>query len=501
MSAADPTALVSGLVAAGRAAQGAWAALPYARRAAALLRVQRRLAAEADALAEAISRDVGKPRLDALATEVLPAILATQFYRARGKRVCRPRRAGGGSILMFNKASSLRPRPYGVVGVISPWNYPFAIPYSEVVMALLAGNAVVLKVASATLGTGRALAALFADAGLPAGLFAYVELPGSQAGPAFIAAGVDKLFFTGSTAVGRQLMALAAPRLLPLVLELGGNDAAVVRADADLDRAAAGIVWAAFANAGQSCGGAQRILVARSVYDAFLTKLGDRVKALRVGDRADPDSDLGGLISAEQRSAVAAQVDACLRAGAKVYARSSCPDDPKAYPATVLVDAPFDSPVFKEEVFGPVLGVWPTDSDEQALELANDSEYGLTASVWSRDRRTARALAARINAGAAMVNDHLMSHGLAETPWGGYGASGIGRTHGEIGFQEMLRWQVVVDDFLPGEKRAIWWQPYSAKLYGGLRALAAFAGGPRLRDRLAAIPRTVGVFLRYWSRS
>ncbi|MDR1024383.1 MAG: aldehyde dehydrogenase family protein, partial [Treponema sp.] len=212
-----------------RKAQQSWAALPYRERGQKLAGASRWLCTHIDEVVETIHRENGKLRLDALAAEVLPAIMGISYYIRRGRSFLKPRKLAGASLLMFNKRSRLEYRPWGVVGIISPWNYPFAIPFSEVVMALLAGNAVILKVAAATAVVGRLLAELFAAAELPPGLFTHVEIPGREAGPAFINgeggnAGVDKLFFTGSTAVGRELMALAAPRLLPLVLELGGAD-------------------------------------------------------------------------------------------------------------------------------------------------------------------------------------------------------------------------------------------------------------------------------------
>jgi succinate-semialdehyde dehydrogenase/glutarate-semialdehyde dehydrogenase len=426
---------------------------------------------------------------------------------------------------MFNKRSRLEYRPWGVVGIISPWNYPFAIPFSEVVMALLAGNAVILKVAAATAGVGRLLAELFAAADLPPGLFTHVEIPGREAGPAFItggvaqggvaqgggasfgAAGVDKLFFTGSTEVGRELMSLASPRLLPLVLELGGADAALIRADADLDRAAAGILWAGYSNAGQSCGGAQRVLVHRSVYDGFLKKLCALVSALRPG--WGEDADLGPMTSPEQKERVEAQIARCLAMGAKAAARSpaydgagvdSGPFADRFARAVVLTDVGPGMPVLEEEIFGPVTAVISVEDDEEALRIANTSPYSLTASVWSRDRRAAARLASRLNAGAVMLNDHLMSHGLAETPWGGFGDSGLGKTHGEPGFREMLRVKVVVDDLLPGVKKNLWWQPYSKGVYRGIRAIAAFLGGPGLTERIRAVPPLLKIFFRYWEQ-
>lgn len=485
---------------AARQAQPAWAALPHRSRARYLCRVRDLLVARADDLARVISRDNGKVLVDALAAEVLPAAMAVSYYVKTSRKLMRPRTAGGGNWLLFNKRSRIHAQPYGVVGIISPWNYPFSIPFSEVVMALATGNGVVLKVASDTLEVGQALAALFYDAGLPQGLFAYVTLPGSQAGPAFLEAGADKLFFTGSTEIGRTLMALAAPRLTPLVLELGGNDAAIVRADADLDRAAAGILWSGFSNAGQSCGGAQRILVHQAVYEPFLEALSSRVRALRVGPGGDFGSDMGAMTSARQKKTVEDQVAACLAAGARIHAQSQAPAEGDYLPARVLTGVTAQMPVMQGEVFGPVVAVMAVRDDEEALRIANASTLGLTGSVWSRDHRTAKKLALRIRAGAVMVNDHLMSHGLAETPWGGFGDSGIGRTHGEAGLAEMVRLQVVVDDILPGATKNLWWHPYSEKVYLGLRALLTVLYGPGLVRRLKALPRVLALVRRYWEK-
>ncbi|MDR2403207.1 MAG: aldehyde dehydrogenase family protein [Spirochaetaceae bacterium] len=486
-------------VAAAREARVIWAELPYAERAGRLKRAGRFLAEHVDDLTGIIHRENGKLALDALATEVLPALMALDYYISRGRRLLASRPVRGGNLLMFNKRSRLVYQPWGVVGIISPWNYPFAIPFSEVFMALLAGNGVVLKVASDTLEVGRALAAVFAAADLPAGLFVHVEMPGKEAGPAFIEAGLDKLFFTGSSAVGRELMALAAPRLLPLVLELGGADAAIIRADADLDRAATGILWSGFSNAGQSCGGAQRILVRREVYEPFLAKLSALVRALRPG--TGPDADLGPLISLRRKRIVEEQVAACCSRGAVIAAQSPVlTDDERFLSAMILTGVTGDMPVMTDEIFGPVVAVLPVGDDEEALSIANDSPYGLTASVWSRDRRRAKELAVRINAGAVMINDHLMSHGLAETPWGGFGASGLGKTHGEPGFREMLKVQVVVDDILPGVKRNLWWQPYSDAVFRGIRAITDLLAGPSPGKRLRAIPRVLKLFFRYWEK-
>jgi succinate-semialdehyde dehydrogenase/glutarate-semialdehyde dehydrogenase len=492
---------VPALVAKARTAQDAWARLPYGKRAGHLKKIGPYLGIHGEELVQAIHRSNGKLAYDALSTEILGAVMALPYYISHGKRFAASRGIGLGNILMFNKVSRMVYKPYGVIGIISPWNFPLAIPFSEVVMALLAGNAVILKTASSTVEVGRALVEIFAAAGLPEGLFSYVEIPGAEAGKAFINGGVDKLFFTGSTATGKELMALAAPRLLPLVLELGGADAAIVCSDADLDKAAKGIIWAGFSNAGQVCGGVQRVLVYRDVYDRFLKKLCALVEKLRLGD--DLDADMGPLASLRQKQRVKAQVEACLSQGAKIAAQSprgSLDDETLFAPALVLTEVKKTMPVLTEEIFGPVVAVIPVADGDEAISIANASPYGLSGSVWSRKHGAAKKLAARINAGAVMINDHLMSYALTETPWGGFGDSGLGRTHGEAGFREMLKAQAVVDDILPLSKRSLVWQPYSPKLYKGVQAIVAFLAGPSLGRRLKAVPGVMGIFFRYWKK-
>jgi succinate-semialdehyde dehydrogenase/glutarate-semialdehyde dehydrogenase len=216
------------------------------------------------------------------------------------------------------------------------------------------------------------------------------------------------------------------------------------------------------------------------------------------------------MTSLRQKETVEAQIAQCLALGAKIAAQSQTPPvagataNPFANrftPAVVLTNVSAEMPIMQDEIFGPVTAVIPVDNDEEALRIANNSPYSLTGSVWSRNRRIAARVAAHLNAGAVMLNDHLMSHGLAETPWGGFGDSGLGRTHSELGFREMLKTKVIVDDTLPGIKRNLWWQPYSEKVYAGIRAITAFVGGPGLGSRLRALPKVLKIFFRYWRNS
>ncbi len=468
-------------IAASRKAQTSWAALPLKERARRLKKIGRYIALQGDAMAELIHKDNGKLKLDALVTEILPAVMAVSYYCKRGVSVLKDKKIPGGNLLMFNKQSRIVHEAYGVVGIISPWNYPFAIPFSEVIMALLAGNGVILKTASIVPETGRLLENIFQEAGLPEHLFAYIELP------------------------GKELAALSAPKLLPLVLELGGADAAIVCADADLDRAALGILWAGFSNAGQSCGGVQRILVHKDVYRDFLEKLSTLVKGLRVGSSLN--DDIGPMISLKQKRAVQKQVTECMEQGAFIAAQSSgghssshsggsFDDESLFAPAVLLANLNMDMPIMKDEMFGPIAGIMPVTNDDEAVTIANASSYGLTASVWSKNRKRAKNLARKLKAGTVMINDHLMSHGLAETPWGGFGDSGLGRTHGEMGLLEMVQSKVIVNDTLPGAKRNLWWHPYSEKVYQGMEAILYLVGA----FRLSAVPKVLNIFFTYWKK-
>lgn len=482
-SPADSVESLREKVARAREAQSGWAALPVRERARAIFRIRDWVVSHADELAEIIRGENGKTRIDALATEVLPAALAATYYARHARRLSTPQRLWPATWVMFNKSSRVHRRPWGVIAVISPWNYPFGIPFSEVVMGLLAGNGVVLKVASQTPKVGRALERCFLAAGLPEGLFAYVELPGRVAGDALLEAGIHKLFFTGSVSVGKRLMAKAAETLTPVCLELGGNDPMLVAADADLDRAAAGAVWAGMQNCGQSCAGIERIYVHRDVYEPFLERLGDRVRALRVGLETEHQVDLGAMTTAEQVQTVRRHIEDALARGAKVFAQSGCPPGPQFLPAMVLTGVDHSMLVMREETFGPVVGVMQVEDMDEAVRLANDTEFGLTASVWSRNRRRARQLGSRLQAGVVTINDHLVGHGLPETPWGGFKQSGIGRTHGAIGMAEMTQVQCVVDDFLPGVKNDLWWHPHRPGIYAGLKGLMEMLYGPGLARR------------------
>jgi acyl-CoA reductase-like NAD-dependent aldehyde dehydrogenase len=484
-----------------RRAQAAWQALPIKNKTVYVMKFAEYIQQNSAKIAGVISQDNGKTPFDALFAEVGPATLAVSYYCKNAARFLKDRKLKAGNIMLINKRSRIVRVPYGVVGIISPWNYPFAIPFSEVVMGLLAGNTVILKAASETQVVGHILKECIEYANLPEHVFTYINMPGSKAGDAFIDAGVDKLFFTGSVPIGKYLMKKASERLTPLVLELGGNDAMIVCADADLYRAACGAVWAGMQNAGQSCGGVERIYVDKKVYKEFLTILKERVEGLRVGEGKYLTSDIGAMTTRKQMMTVQEHIDDAVAKGAKIYAQSEIPDNNKGnfMPCTVLIDVNHTMLTMKDETFGPVLGVMPVETMDEAIKLANDSNLGLTASIWSKNRKKAKQIGRRVMAGAISINDHLMTHGLAETPWGGFKESGIGRTHGDIGFAEMTQPQVIVDDMLstmPFVRRNFWWQPFEKAQYDGMQGLIDMFHGKDFRERVAGFNKLSNVFNR-----
>lgn len=514
-----------------RKVQAEWEKVPYREKLRLARKASRWIEENADTLAITISRCTGKTRTEALATEVLPAAIAFRYYSHRIPRLVRPKRLPTSSFLFLNKKSIQYRVPFGVIGIITPWNYPFGIPVHEVAAALLSGNGVILKVATQCQPVGELIRQMILQSGFPTDLFHLVHLSGSRVGPAFLDGGIDKLFFTGSTETGRILMQEAGKRLIPVSLELGGNDAMLVLSDAPLERAAAGAVWAGVSNCGQSCGGVERIYVERPVYEPFLSLLRQEVRQIRQGPDGW-DVDIGSLTTEEQLSKVIAQVQDALSKGARLLetAPSSFPSPaslpsnfagsapaghprgsgehteldatkvtntrPLFYPVQIIEVENDNSSLMREETFGPILAISRVESEEEAIQRANATSYGLTASVWSLSKERADRVAAQLQTGVITINDHLMTHGMPETPWGGFKQSSIGRTHGDSLIEEVTQVKVVVWEKLPRLKRNIFWQPIDSTVYKGLKGALTLATGKGLGKRLTGL----GTLLRLLTR-
>ncbi|MEE4310928.1 MAG: aldehyde dehydrogenase family protein [candidate division KSB1 bacterium] len=480
-----------------RDAQTEWAQIPVTNRSKIILKIRDELLRRGDEIADIISKENGKVRFDAYTTEILPGIMAVSHYCKNANKFLRDTGTGFGSLMTIHKRSKIIRIPYGVIGIISPWNYPFSIPFSEVITGILAGNAVILKVASETQRVGLAIKNLIESADIPSGLFSYINMPGRIFGEELLKNRIDKIFFTGSVSVGKILMEKASHSLTPLCLELGGNDPMIVCEDANMTRAVGGAMWAGYSNSGQSCGSVERLYLHESIYDEFLSLLKTEVDNIRVGLDIDFNVDMGAMTTQSRIDTVKDHIDDAIAKGAKIYAQSRVTSDNGAHnmlPATVLTDVDHRMKIMQEETFGPVIGVMKFSTISEALTLANDSALGLTASIWTKNREEAKKIARNLRVGVVTINDHLMSHGMAETPWGGLKESGFGRTHGKPGFDEMTHPLTVVDDLLPQLKKAFWWYPYSANLYQGFKSLAHVIYASRLSERLKALKKIHNVF-------
>lgn len=446
-----------------RAAQPAWAARTLAERAELLRRFQQALLEEREAVARLVTQETGKPFVEALGVDVLAALDATKWVAANAERVLRPRRLRLSNPLFLGRVSHLERAPLGVVGIISPWNYPLAIATGNVVFALAAGNSVVLKPASSTPLTALKVRELMTRAGVPEDVLLVAPGSGKEAGQALIEAPIDHLVFTGSVEVGREVERALVGRGVRSTMELGGSDPAIVLADAP-EHAARGIVWGRFTNAGQTCAAIKRVYVHRSIHDAFVAEVVKRASALRLGDPMEPTTEVGALTDPRSVAEMEAFVADARKRGARVLCGGRARPDvgKQVFEPTVVVDLPPDARLLTEECFGPILPIVPFDDVDEAIRLANGTRFGLTASVWTSDAAKGEAIARRLDAGTASVNDHAYTFAASETPWGGVKASGHGRTHGDEGLLEMTRTRHV--NVVPPRAPSVWWFPYGPQL-------------------------------------
>lgn len=446
-------------VAAARTAFPAWSALSFRDRGRFLMRARDVIVEEADAIAHLIAQEQGKPAAEAHAVEIFPALESLKHLAFHAEDVLREDPVEAQVLLFAHKDCRLVYMPVGAVLIITPWNYPFGISFTGVATALAAGNTVVLKPAPATTLVGLRIGEIFRKAGLPDGVVGVVSVDDALAPGLVEDPRVGKIVFTGSVATGKKVMAGAAKNLTPVVLELGGKDPAVVCRDADLDRAARGIVWGAFVNAGQTCASVERVYVEAPVAEAFVAKVVEETQRLRVGDPKGPEVEMGPMTMERQRRIVEDHVADAVARGAKALTGGARPEGPGYfYPPTVLTGVDHSMRIMREETFGPILPIMAIASLDEAIRLANDSEYGLTASGWTSDPSTARRLQAELAAGVVTINDCVSSYGEPTAPWGGIKQSGIGRTHGLAGLREMVQVKYVTSDRPRGT--LLWWFPY-----------------------------------------
>ncbi|MCP4806337.1 MAG: aldehyde dehydrogenase family protein [Proteobacteria bacterium] len=463
---------VAAAIARARQAAVSWNATPVRERVAIVDRAVEVLVENQEKYVDVISGETGRSTVETQFMSIFAACDAMNYYARRAASVL-----GDESVslhLLKIKKATVAYHPLGVVGIITPWNGPFQLSMNPTVQALLAGNCVLLKPSEVTPGCGELVGEIFREAGLPEGVL-QVLLGDGETGAALVSGGVDKISFTGSVATGRKIGAACGEQLIPCTLELGGKDPAVVLEDADLDRAVRGVTFAGLMNAGQFCAGTERVYVVESVADEFIDKLTEHMQGLRLGD------DIGPCISQAQLAIVKRHVDGAVLDGAVLRCGGEV-EGPYFQP-TVLTQVTHEMAVMSEETFGPVLPVMIVDDAEHAVRMANDTRYGLGATVWTKNKARGEALARRIKAGSVCVNDSVITYGVLEVPFGGRGDSGVGAVNGAHALRGWSFAQPILTDRL-GQKDEQHWYPYTQETADGLKKAIKVLWGSALRRLL-----------------
>lgn len=454
----------------GRIAQEGWASLSVKQRLEPLKRLRLVLMDRLDEVVERLSEATGKVTLEALTADVFTTVSMIDYYEKASAEILAPKKAKTTLALLGNSFHVER-SPMGLVVILSPWNYPLQLAMVPLITAVTAGNAVVLKPTEVTPSVGVLIQELLRDAGYPPHLVQIV-LGGPDVGKALIEERPDKIFFTGSVATGKKIMQAASEELIPLELELGGKDPMVVFEDANLERAVHGAVYGAFSNAGQICVSVERVYVQDTIYEEFVRRVTQETQKVRVGQGVD--ADMGPIIHPPQKKIIADHINDALQKGAK----NTTPIERRGnyYSPLVLRDVDHTMKIMTEETFGPVLPIMPFCTEAEATDLANDSIYGLNASVWSRDLKKARRVASRIVAGNCAINNVIVNIANPSTPFGGEKMSGFGRYHGPEGLYTFSRTKtVMVNRGLL--KKEINWFPYRSSGLTAVKALMTLLYG------------------------
>lgn len=455
-----------------RVAQKNWAETSFERRGQLLLQARQIILEHLDEIATLISRENGKPLIEAISHDIMPVMDLLTFFAKNTKKILKRESIKLGKWNVLGHRSHVEFHPLGVIGVISPWNFPFSIPLGGVAMALMAGNTVVLKPSEYTPLIGLKIGAILKQAGFPEDVCQVVTGDG-MAGAALVRSGVDKITFTGSVATGKKIMAMAAETLTPVALELGGKDPLIVLPGADLDLASSAAVWGAFCNSGQVCASVERVYVPEALFSEFTEMVVKKTGKLRQGPGLSAEVEMGAMTAEMQVKKVEDQLADAQKKGAKILTGGGRHPElgGRYFQPTVISNVSDDYPIVRDETFGPVLPILPYKTVDEAVLRANDSPYALNAYVWAKDTQEGKKVASRLVAGTVNVNDSVFTHALAQTPWGGPKESGIGRTHGVEGILELVLAKHVHVSSLSSKRNNFWWFNYSAEKLSMMRAL------------------------------
>jgi len=465
----------------GREVQPAWEALGFEGRARILKRMQKWVIDHQEEVIAVIRSETGKTYEDALIAEISYGAAAFGFWATNAEKYLADEKVKSSAVLVKGKKLMLRYKPLGLIGVIGPWNYPLTNSFGDCIPALAAGNSVILKPSEITPLTSLKLAEGLKECGIPDGVFQVAT--GLGATGAALVNQVDMIMFTGSTKTGKQVMKAAADTLTAVSLELGGKDPLIVLADADVDRAANTALYYGMFNGGQTCISIERVYVEAPVYDEFVAKVTEKAKALRQGAGASGQVDVGSMTFPPQVDIVEQHVEDAKAKGARVVVGGSRGEHAGGYwyEPTVLVDVDHTMLAMTEETFGPTLPIMKVRDEEEAIRLANDSPYGLGASVFGKDIKHAESVARRVDSGAVCINDALVNYTALELPMGGAKASGLGSRHGAGGIRKYCQQQAMLVTRFATKKDPHMY-PYNAKMTGRLSKFFKFLYGRGSRD-------------------
>jgi succinate-semialdehyde dehydrogenase/glutarate-semialdehyde dehydrogenase len=443
-----------------------------------------------------VMREVGKAITEAVNSEIVMTLDLFDYYLRNTEHILRESSPTIRALILRHKKNHVIYEPKGVIGIISPWNYPFNIPMGQIIPALISGNCVIFKPSELTPLCGLKIEEIFKSAGLPEGVFNLIIGLG-DVGASLVESDIDKICFTGSTKVGKKIMETASKKLTPVTLELGGKDPVIVCDDADIERASSGVVWGAFYNAGQTCVSIERCYINKKIADEFINKVVEKTLKLKQGYGIEADVEIGPMISENQFKIVEKQVEEAKKNGARVLTGGKRNENFPGYfyEPTVMVDVNHNMEVMSEETFGPVLPIVIVENDEEAIKRANDSKFGLSAAIWTKNLKHGEKIARELKAGSITINDSLYHFGISDVPIGGVKESGFGRTHAKEGLLEMVNTKYVGIDARTWEHK-LYWYGYNQSLYDAMKAAVKFLYSKNIIERIKSLKNLLPHLIR-----
>ncbi len=470
-----------------------WSSLPLEKRITYLQKIYELIIQDRQNIATTISKNNGKPLAESYLTEIASTLQIMEYHIKSGAELLSEKNISLGA-LYPTKKSFIFYEPYGVIGIIEPWNYPFYLPLSAITKTLLGGNTFVFKSASAVSVVGKLIEEICLKAELPDGVANFIYGDGSAA-ETLISGEIDKVVFTGSVEVGKKIAEICGKKLLPVSLELGGKDPAIVFKNCNLDYACGGVLWGALSNSGQACASIERVYVQSEIYSEFLEKITNLAKHLKVGDPFDDEVDIGPLINEEQVKKIEAHILDAINKGATLHCGGKrLPISGFYFEPTVLSNVNHSMKVMREETFGPVIPVMKFDSIEEAVYLANDTNYGLASSIWTGETENIKKIAKRLNSGTVWVNDSLFLQAHPKCPWQGYKDSG----YSSCSIYDFVRAKHISLDqgYIPSLRpKSFWWYPYKGKARSFHDLIEVVFKGS-VKEKAKAVFQTMLDFLR-----